>query len=147
MYVITYSLEEGAVDPAALGFMLSALVVVLLSLLRLVHYYSLLQMNNYVHFHVPWCPSLVLPTLSSGRLAYYLSLDTSSIVTILINAIDRNSSKLKLSDSRLDEAIKNARKCQNCEISLDQKSCTVLCIATSLIYGNVFFKYSMRSEK
>jgi hypothetical protein len=42
MYVITYSLEEGAVDPAALGFMLSALVVVLLSLLRLVHYYSLL---------------------------------------------------------------------------------------------------------
>jgi hypothetical protein len=41
MYVITYSLEEGAVDPAARGLMLSvrvALVVVLPSLLRFVHY-------------------------------------------------------------------------------------------------------------
>ena len=39
--VITYSLEERAVDPAARGLMLSikvALVVVLLSLLRLVQY-------------------------------------------------------------------------------------------------------------
>jgi hypothetical protein len=35
------------------------------------------------------------------------------------NAIDRNSSALKLSNSRLVEAIKKARKCQNSEISLD----------------------------
>ena len=40
MYVITYSLEDGAVDPAVRGLMLSVrvgLVVVLLSLLSLVH--------------------------------------------------------------------------------------------------------------
>ena len=67
MYVITYSLEDGAVDPAARGLMLSvrvALVVVLLFLLRLVR-------NVRYVTAVFRCAAVCNPTFPGVRLWYY----------------------------------------------------------------------------